>query len=144
MKSPDDEYSDGLEAELEALRKENAELLEQNAQLEADAAHLGPFYERQLSTLQSKYDALLVAIEAKDAALHAVAHGLNPWAMNSVLEALALSTSTELLEERDRKRDAKLLRLVANSGALSSYGIKYVFHKVKLRESGEWIPELGE
>ena len=144
MSHMDKDYQYDPVKQFDDLKAENSGLIEQIKALEADAAHLGPFYERQLSTLQSKYDALLVAIEAKDAALHAVAHGLNPWAMNSVLEALALSTSTELLEERDRKRDAKLLRLVANSGALSSYGIKYVFHKVKLRESGEWIPELGE
>lgn len=143
MKSPDDEYSDGLEAELESLRQENATLHERYRV--ARAAHI-----TQQNVLEAETMALLMVIEAKDAMLEKIAcvgngnsHG-NSIGNCMAIDALAILPSTELLEARDRKRDAKLLRLVANSGALSSYGIKYVFHKVKLRESGEWIPELGD
>lgn len=115
MKSPDDEHSDGLEAELESLRKENA--------------------------------VLLVAIEAKDVALKTCKHGYQgfsgkEWSfdLKLVQEALALSPSTELLEARDGKRDAKLLReLSIQFGGLPGEAIRIWADN---RESGEWIPEL--
>ena len=120
MKSPDDEYSDGLEAELEALRQENA--------------------------------ALLVAMVAKDATLEKIAcvgngnsHG-NSIGNCMAIEALALAPSTELLEQRDRKRDAKLLRLIADYWRNNqlAYPNAHINVLADNRESGEWTPELGE
>ena len=48
---------------LKEIQAENAALKEQVAQLEADNSHAGLFYEKQLTTLQSKSDALVDALE---------------------------------------------------------------------------------
>ena len=60
------------------------------------------------------------------------------------IEALALAPSTELLEQRDRKRDAKLLTVVIeflNDDFEAMKAIEWLTH---VRESGKWIPELGD
>ena len=55
----------------------------------------------------------------------------------------AISPSTELLEARDRKRDAKMLRVIAEKHFAPGRGH---YEQLELlaehRESGEWKPEL--
>lgn len=52
-------------------------------------------------------------------------------------DVIALQPSTEALAARDRKRDAALLRYLAdNNMKLNMYGLALE------RESGEWEPEL--
>lgn len=117
----------------------------------------------QLEKLQAQIAALLVAIEAKDAALDSLVSWVDDWAETSdtdftrietkVNAARALSTSAELLESRDRKRDAKLLRVITQriqpqdsyqdeyfKAKVHSYNI--VNELIKQRESGDWQPLL--
>ena len=54
---------------LKEIQAENAALKEQVAQLEADNSHAGLFYEKQLTTLQSKSDALVDALKGQVAQL---------------------------------------------------------------------------
>lgn len=71
---------------------------------------------------------------------------------HSVVESLiassekAISPSTELLEARDRKRDAELLRVIAEEYGTGDvvYPVRYLFELADIRESGEWKPELGD
>ena len=95
----------------------------------------------QLSELKRQNTALLVAMEAKNVALNQVLYSGNPYA-GSIEEALTLSPSAELLEARDRRRDAKLIRAAREF----FYERKVVtFENIaNLRESGSWIPELGD
>lgn len=62
------------------------------------------------------------------------------------IEALALSPSAELLEARDRVRDAKLLRAVDRYllDIGDSCSDDPLNELAKARESGEWQPELGD
>lgn len=144
------------------------------AELEAKLQQMNSlceFNERTMSDVASKYEALeaqnaalLVAIEAKDAALNLwkVASGnaeeseLDDMACYCITmplfcdaydatEALALSPSTELLEARDRVRDAKLLRAVDRYllDIGDSCSDDPLNELAKARESGEWQPELG-
>ena len=162
-----------LEARLVSLKLEqtmrkhaessNARLLIELSQIEAQNAALV----KQLSTKRAyngramsvqdhddQVAALLVAIEAKDAALDSLVSWVDDWAETSdtdfprleaqVNAARAIHPTTELLEARDRKRDAKLLRAIANSGALSTDGVKYVFQQANSRADGSWNPELGD
>lgn len=105
-----------------------------------------------IKKLEGENAALLVAIEAKDAALEKIAcvgngnsHG-NSIGNCMAIEALALAPSTELLEQRDRKRDAKLLRLIADYWRNNqlAYPNAHINVLADNRESGEWIPELGD
>ena len=100
---------------------------------------------RRIIELEEQNAALLVAIEAKDAALkQALGFTGSSCIDREINKALALSPSISLLEVRDRKRDAKLLRVIANSGALSTEGVKYVFQQANARADGSWKPELGD
>ena len=104
----------------------------------------------ELESLRKENAALLVAIEAKDAALEKIAcvgngnsHG-NSVGNCMAIEALAILPSTELLEVRDRKRDAKLLRACVDSECCPK-DFKNIMQAIaNQRESGEWLPELGE
>jgi hypothetical protein len=109
---------------------------------------------------QEENDALLVAIEVKNAALSELEEAARcvqagEWDRNSInperikaKEALALSPSAELLEARDRKRDAALLRIVLAKADWSPnqlvYANGYIDDLANQRESGEWVPELGD
>ena len=104
----------------------------------------------RVAELEAQNTALLVAIEAKDAALEKIAcigngdsHG-NSIGNCMAIEALALSPSAELLEARDRKRDAKLLREFGNKVTLFSSGEQMLEILAKDRESGRWELELGD
>lgn len=118
----------------------------------------------ELEALRKENAALLVAIEAKDAALAKLLPTLLNWMYQEeasygknfsgsrtdkarelvakTRKGLALSPSTELLEARDRKRDAKLLRLFAKD--FSSNIQEHANMSAIFRESGEWTPELGD
>jgi len=102
----------------------------------------------ELESLRKENAALLVAMVAKDATLEKIAcvgngnsHG-NSIGNCMAIEALAILPSPELLEARDRKRDAKLLRLFAKD--FSSNIQEHANMSAIFRESGEWTPELGD
>lgn len=57
-------------------------------------------------------------------------------------DCIAISPSAELLEARDRKRDAKLLRVVKTY--IDVRAKEQVEAWANERESGEWKPELGD
>ena len=166
--------ADGVEyhfeqSELEQFAKELIAEYEKTVNSE-----LYPRPDPRVAELEAQNSALLVAIEAKDAALNLwkVASGnaeeseLDDMACYCITmplfcdayeatEALALSPSHELLEARDRVRDAKLLRVIEQriqpqdsyqddyfKAKAHSYNI--VNELIKQRESGEWKPELGD
>lgn len=133
-----------------------------------------------IKKLEGENAALLVAIEAKDSVLKGYDNRVTPIQcscdesvgyictachptayMQDVRTALAISPSTELLEQRDRKRDAKLLRDVGtifrcramlgtkNGVPLPKYQYAACFYAevelpelAAMRESGEWKPKL--
>lgn len=102
----------------------------------------------ELESLRKENAALLVAMVAKDATLEKIAcvgngnsHG-NSIGNCMAIEALAILPSPELLEARDRKRDAKLLRRFAKD--FSSNIQEHANMSAIFRESGEWTPELGD
>jgi len=123
--------------------------------LSASARHFKQMEER-LEAAEKENAVLLAAIEAKDVALKASDellrdlpesgdfYGLSVTENNT--EALALAPSAELLEQRDRKRDAKLLRHVAKYWRNNqlAYPMRHIETLANDRESGEWIPELGD
>lgn len=135
----------------ERLEAQNAELQEQlDLQTPKEA----------LKQLQQENAALLVAIEAipKDAIgkiltevmNNAVSNGANSISMpDEYVEVAAWlcneSPSAELLEARDRVRDAKLIRLIAvkefSTISIANIALSYLAAD---RESGEWQPELGD
>ena len=96
-------------AELEAKLQQMNSLCEFNERTMSDIAN-------KYEALEAQNSALLVAIEAKQKALNWAfdydgdVFGINH---NDATDALAFSPSAELLEKRDRKRDAKLLRYIA-------------------------------
>ncbi|HNV19903.1 MAG TPA: hypothetical protein PKV77_06440 [Bacteroidales bacterium] len=104
----------------------------------------------ELESLRKENAALLVAMVAKDATLEKIAcvgngnsHG-NSIGNCMAIEALAILPSPELLEARDRKRDAKLLRACVDSECCPK-DFKNIMQAIaNQRESGEWLPELGE
>ena len=126
------------------------------------------FYTYARVDLQAENATLLVAIEAKDVAAKLVVETHNEilpimnaymgslgttheWkktciASDALREALALPPSTELLEARDRVRDAKLLRAVDRYllDIGDSCSDDPLNELAKARESGEWKPELGD
>ena len=102
----------------------------------------------ELESLRKENAALLVAMVGKDATLEKIdcvgngnSHG-NSIGNCMAIEALAILPSPELLEARDRKRDAKLLRLFAKD--FSSNIQEHANMSAIFRESGEWTPELGD
>ena len=127
MKSPDDEYSDGLEAELEALRQENAALL---VALETKDAAL--MYVREQCLFADDEGGIGVTQEPQ----------IDSLAFDSICKALTLPPSTELLEARDRKRDAKLIELLSDGSAMSPTSRSWMLRQAVERESGEWQPLL--
>ena len=119
------------------------------------------FNERTMSDIASKYEALeaqiaalLVAIEAKDAALDSLVSWVDDWAETSdtdfprleaqVNAARAIHPTTELLEARDRKRDAKLLELVSSNPGLRFAEQRALLLLAADRKFGDWKPELGD
>ena len=140
-------HPDPRVAELEA------EIVAQKAEWNK-AYDIGMLAKHKLAELEQQNAALLVAIEATDAALDSLVSWVDDWAETSdtdftrietqVNAARALSPSSELLEARDRKRDAKLLRAAGEwfkadtfiGGCMSRLAIE--------RESGEWKPAIGE
>ena len=116
--------------------------LSENATLKAQIA--------ELESLRKENAALLVALVAKDATLEKIAcvgngnsHG-NSIGNCMAIEALAILPSTELLEARDRKRDAKLIGLLSDGSAMSPTSRSWMLRQAVDRESGEWVPELGD
>lgn len=114
-----------------------------------------------MSDIASKYEALeaqiaalLVAIEAKDAALDSLVSWVDDWAETSdtdfprleaqVNAARAIHPTTELLEARDRKRDAKLLELVSSNPGLRFAEQRALLLLAADRKFGDWKPELGD
>lgn len=139
------------------------------AELEADrddCLALAKLNMAKFLELEQQIAALLVAIKAKDAALNlwkvasdnAEESELDDMACYCITmplfcdayeatEALALSPSTELLEARDRVRDAKLIRQVNLVINKKGYFTDYIYpEQLKQvaadRESGEWQPLL--
>ena len=101
----------------------------------------------EVKILQEQNAALLVAIEAKDAALEKIAcvgngdsHG-NSIGNCMAIDALAISQSAELLDARDCQRDAKLLRAAEEASDDDGYPVD-IWKLADARESGEWKPEL--
>lgn len=162
---------DGISCRDETIKWQDIKIAELEAKLQ-QMNSLCEFNERTMSDVASKYEALeaqiaalLVAIEAKDAALNLwkVASGnaeeseLDDMACYCITmplfcdaydatEALALSPSTELLEARDRVRDAKLLRAVDRYllDIGDSCSDDPLNELAKARESGEWQLGLGD
>ena len=101
----------------------------------------------ELESLRKENAAQLVAIEDMQRIIDDIAnypHKTN-WIIDWCDEALAPSKyvqSTERLERRDRKRDAKLLRACVDSECCPK-DFKNIMQAIaNQRESGEWIPEL--
>lgn len=64
----------------------------------------------RVAELEAQNAALLVVIEAKNDLLRRIEYVEPSYLVGRVIGAVALCPSAELLEARDRKRDAKLLR----------------------------------
>jgi len=134
--------------QMEALDKLKIEELETaNTKLKQDL--LTSYGESE--ELSGQNTTLLVAIEALKESLHYERDlylEAGSELRESSFEALFLSPSAELLEARDRKRDAALLRVVLANADWSPnqlvYANGYIDDLANQRESGEWIPELGE
>jgi len=124
-------------AEASELKRQNAALLEEDSEV----------HRLKDATIVKQGDeiaALLVAIEAKDAALEDRVFNRHGWDKHGDVAAIqAISPSAELLEARDRKRDAKLLRLADEQVDTDDYPMD-IWRLADLRESGEWLPELGD
>lgn len=105
----------------------------------------------EVKILQEQNAALLVAIEAKDAALDSLVSWVDDWAETSdtdfprieaqVNAARSSPPSTELLESRDRKWDAKLLRAAKDQTQLVTTDAELEV-LAAARESGEWEPKI--
>ena len=109
---------------------------------------------QELFRLRKENAALLVAIESKDVALNFANNEIFA-TPNRYLEAaryfqirqalcdgIKTTPSPELLEARDRKRDAKLLAYIAKD--FFDETDEQLLAITHMRESGEWIPELGD
>ena len=165
---------DGISCRDQTIKWQDIKIAELEAKLQ-QVNSLCELNEQTMSDIASKYEALdaqnaalLVAIEAKQKALKMVEweeYDDPDWGMQvfcpscrmekkhghyecRLAEALTISPSTELLEARDRVRDAKLLRVVLNKADWSPnqlvYANGYIEDLAKQRESGEWQLELGE
>ena len=108
--------------------------------------------EKRLEALRKKNAALLMAIKAKQSAMEAAwkdgyclfgTEGFTK-AQKQFSTAMNPQPSAELLEQRDRNRDAKLLREAAMACDSIDDGVVSLHDVAASRESGEWIPELGE
>ena len=135
----------------------NAQKTQRIAELETQLKTALGVIDKIDDTYEEKIAALLVAIEAKGAAIDSLVSWVDDWAETSdtdfprleaqVNAARVLSPSAELLEARDRNRDAKLLRHLK----LHLYDATFHHRIAKCidlkelaskRESGEWQPEL--
>lgn len=97
-----------------------------------------------LKQLQQENAALLVTIEAKNDLLRRIEYVEPSHLVGRVIGAVALCPSTELLEARDRVRDAKLLRAACDEWLIPSGYNGEIRALAKRRESGEWKPKLGD
>lgn len=130
----------------DALCKQSHEVAELKRQL-AERTEWNNQIGRTNYELRKELACTLVAIEAKDATLEKIAcvgngdsHG-NSVGNCMAIEALAIHPSTERLEARDRKRDAKLIHQI-NGSIYSLDTNNRLFDLAKRRESGEWVPDL--
>lgn len=152
-----------LEAEVERLKSQIAihqrglqqsekTLLAKIAELEAqseerrqtilDLCERGMDFKDRVKELEAHNAALLMAIQKKDTAMNRVlTNGPGAWVPIELCNAITLSPSAELLEARDRKRDAKLIHQI-NGSIYSLDTNNILFDLAKRRESGEWKPEL--
>jgi len=124
-----------LEAQIQFLRM---------ALADTEALELGTA--ERCTKLEAQNTALLITIKEKDNALSEIKLKSISLADAQVtaLEALALSPSAELLEARDRKRDAKLFKAACDEWVIPSSYNREILALATKRESGEWIPELGD
>ena len=121
------------------LEAQNARLTELNSQLCSKSNSYVIYNAR----LEEQNAALLVAIEAKDAAIEVGLRWVpDDFIAAGLVQAKAIPPSTELLEERDRKRDAKLLRAAEEASDDDGFPVDF-WRLADARESGEWNPELG-
>jgi len=67
-----------------------------------------------------------------------------PESRDLAFEAKSLMPCPGLLKERDSKRDAALLRAASEAKDFADFGTINLYDLAAARESGEWIPELGE
>lgn len=141
--------------EIERSIRGHADAAVKIAELEAQNAILQEQFTFELDKVGSRnYElrmqnaALLVALEEKTNALSVASRVIEPFKDSAtykiVQDAMWLNPSTELLEARDRKLDAKLLRAFSkNIGANGGTTDRLNYYAVA-RESGEWKPELGD
>lgn len=91
--------------------------------------------------LEAQNLALMAACEAKDAALAYYTNRMVTPMYRVAEQALAIQPSADLLAERDRKRDAKLLQLAANFLDHTATDHREL---AAARLDGSWVPELGD